>query len=334
MAGKPPDGWGVGGVEGQLTSVQSFYYESKYIHNQFIQIMDEAGVLGLAAFVGLLGSAVWMLTRRRKNADPLLAMLAACLTMMVAHSMTEVVWSTQIYQSAVFVLFAVLILWNSAPDAAPVSGPAKGRIAAGAAWGLIGVFALLLAGHLLAADQLEKLDPNNISSEEFLSSLETMDRLDVYDDSDYKVNLMANYLRFDTAVGRGMAEKYAQQLLATEEYDACYQVANYYYLPLRDFTGFYDAIQTGLLQERSNPDAWNSAFHLFQNIFDALDADDMEAYIAGIVSTGALMDETNEILMAPITLDEGNAALLACARTLQDVPGEAAQGVLASLLSE
>lgn len=46
------------------------------------------------------------------------------------------------------------------------------------------------------------------------------------------------------------------------------------------------------------------------------------------------MDETNEILMAPITLDEGNAALLACARTLQDVPGEAAQGVLASLLSE
>ena len=60
----------------------------------------------------------------------------------------------------------------------------------------------------------------------------------------------------------------------------------------------------------------------------------MEAYIAGIESTGALMDETNEILMAPITLDEGNAALLACARTLQDVPGEAAQGVLASLLSE
>lgn len=65
----PLIGWGVGGVEGQLTSVQSFYYESKYIHNQFIQIMDEAGVLGLAAFVGMLGSAVWMLTRRRKDAD-------------------------------------------------------------------------------------------------------------------------------------------------------------------------------------------------------------------------------------------------------------------------
>lgn len=78
---------------------------------------------------------------------------------------------------------------------------------AGAAWGLIGVFALLLAGHLLAADQLEKLDPNNISSEEFLSSLETMDRLDVYDDSDYKVNLMANYLRFDTAVRTGHGRK-------------------------------------------------------------------------------------------------------------------------------
>ena len=60
----------------------------------------------------------------------------------------------------------------------------------------------------------------------------------------------------------------------------------------------------------------------------------MEAYVSGIVSIGALMDETNEILMAPITLDEGNAALLACARTLTDVSGEAAQAVLASLLSE
>ena len=261
-------------------------------------------------------------------------MLAACLTMMAAHSMTEVVWSTQIYQSAVFVLFAVLILWNSSPEAAPVSKPAKGRVAAGAAWGLIGIFALLLSGHLLAAGQLEKLDTDNISSSEFLSAMETMDRLDVYDDSDYKVNLMANYLRFDTAVGRGMADHYAQQLLANQEYDTCYQVAAYYYLPLRDFDGFFEAIRVGLLQERSNPAAWNSAFHLFQQAFDGLEADDMDAYVSGIVSIGALMDETNEILMAPITLDEGNAALLACARTLTDVSGEAAQAVLASLLSE
>lgn len=330
----PLIGWGVGGVEGQLTSVQSFYYESKYIHNQFIQIMDEAGVLGLAVFVGMLGSAVWMLTRRRKDADPLLAMLAACLTMMVAHSMTEVVWSTQVYQSAVFVLFAVLILWNSAPDAAPVSRPARGRIAAGAAWGLIGVFALLLSGHLLAAEQLQKLDPDNISSTEFLSAMETMDRLDVYDDSDYKANLMANYLRAGTAIGRGMAEKYAQQLAATQEYDACYQVAAYYYLPLRDFDGFYSTIQTGLLQERSNPDAWNSAFHLFQSAFEGLEAEDMEAYVAGIISTGDLMNEANEVLMAPIALDEGNESLLNCARSLEGATGEEAQIILSSVLSE
>ena len=50
-----------------------------------------------------------------------------------------------------------------------------------------------------------------------------------------------------------------------------------------------------------------------------MEADDMDAYVSGIVSIGALMDETNEILMAPITLDEGNAALLACARTLTDL---------------
>ena len=56
----PIIGWGIGGVEGQLTSVQSFYYESKYIHNHFIQILDEAGVVGFVSFLMLLGSAVWL----------------------------------------------------------------------------------------------------------------------------------------------------------------------------------------------------------------------------------------------------------------------------------
>ena len=61
-AKSPVLGWGVGGVEGQLTSVQRFYYESKYIHNQFIQIMDEAGIPGLLTFAAMLAAAIEKVT--------------------------------------------------------------------------------------------------------------------------------------------------------------------------------------------------------------------------------------------------------------------------------
>lgn len=331
----PLIGWGVGGVEGQLTSVQSFYYESKYIHNQFIQIMDEAGVLGLAAFLGMLGSALWLLIRRRKmEADPLLAMLAACLTMMAAHSMTEVVWSTQIYQSAVFVLFAVLILRCWEPGETAPRSALRRRAAHGALLCTVAVFAGLLGGHLLAAQKMRVLDTDHdITAAAFMSALETMDRLDVYDDSGYKVNLMANALQTNTATGRGTASRCARQLLATEEYDACYNVASYYYLPLRDMESFFSAIQTGLAQERSNPDAWNSAFHLFQSVATQLEPEYLADFVAGVLATGEKLDAANAVLMAPAVLDEGNQTLLDTAKTLEGAPGEMAQAIFSSVLN-
>lgn len=328
----PLIGWGVGGVEGQVTAVQDFYYESKYVHNQFIQIMAEAGILGLAAFAAMLGSAVWMLLRRRRqDADPMTAMLAACLAMAVFHSLTEVVWSTQIYQSAVFALFAVLILFCRDAPAAVSRG--AGRLAAVSLWCVTAVFAVLLSGNLLAARQMRTLDTSGLTPEAFMAALEQMDFLDVYDDSDYKVNLMGNALRSGTAAGQSTAARCARQLRATEEFDACYNVAAYYYLPLRDLTGFFDAVSAGLRQERSNPAAWDSAFHLFQSAFKQLDAEYVEEFAAGVLAVGQELDAANEVLMAPITLDDGNQALLDTVRSLNGITGQAAYDVISDALA-
>ena len=46
----PLAGHGLGATEGLLTSVQPFFYESLYLHNHLLQVMDETGLLGLAAF--------------------------------------------------------------------------------------------------------------------------------------------------------------------------------------------------------------------------------------------------------------------------------------------
>ena len=315
----PLIGWGAGGVEGQLTAVQSFYYESKYIHNHFIQIMDEAGLLGLAAFLFLLGGAIWTLIRGwRRERDPFLPMLAACLTMMISHSLTEVVWSTQMYQVVAFTLFAALIIRLSQP--APAAQEAQSartlprwqvRVAAGSLCGITAVFALFQAGSLLAAYRFDSLSANVASSELFVSRLGTVDLLEVYDDTPYKATRMANALQLGQAE---LAARCAQELLAKEEFDACYYTAAYYYLPLKQLPEFFQATHTGLKQEASNPDAWNSAFNLYRQAYAQLDAEDMTDYLSGICQTGDWLEEFNQGRMEQITLSEANQNFLEVAR--------------------
>lgn len=330
---RPLLGWGIGGVEGQLTAVQSFYYESRYIHNQFIQIMAEAGVLGLGSFLFLLGSALWLLLRRRKDEerDPIFAMLAACLTMMIAHSMTEVVWSAQMYQVVVFTVLAVLIIRYQQPMEKRAA--LAGRVTAVALWGVVLVFGGFQAGTLLAARSFDNVD-RSMSKAEFVAALGRMDRLDVYSDADYKANRMVNALQSGGAVNLGVASKCARELADTEEFDACYNAAAYYHLPLQDMEGFFAVSRTGLMQEASNPAAWNSVFHLYAQAFQQLDAEHMEDFVTGVADLGDFLDAFNAGRMERITLDEGNQQLLDVARTLRSggVTGEGAQTILAAVL--
>ena len=324
-------GWGIGGVEGQLTAVQRFYYESKYIHNQFIQIMDEVGILGLGSFVFLLGSALWLLRRRwKQGTDPLLPVLAACLAMMTAHSLTEVVWSVQVYQVAVFTLFAVMTVFCWEPSPRKARLPAT--LTAAGAWCVSAVFALLLSGNLAAALTFQQID-TDIQPAQFMAALQKMDRMDVYTDQDHKVNLMGNALMQGGAANRGIAARCARELLARQEYDACYNVAAYYCLPLRDIPGLFDAVQTGLVQERSNSGAWNSAFHLFLQVFQQLEPEHMDDFLAGVLETGEQLDAADQYLMAPIVLEADAQRLLDAVRSLDGLTGEAAQAAIAAALA-
>lgn len=312
---KPLLGWGAGGVEGQLTAVQSFYYESKYIHNHFIQIMDEAGVVGLAAFVLVLGSAVALLVRRRREErTPEFAMLAACLTMMIGHSLTEVVWSTQAYQVVVFTLLAALVLRYGEQETVPVKGAAPAKAVYALLLVTAAVFALLQAGSLWAAHSYANLTGIDTPAA-FQKAMGKLDAMDVYDDTAYKANRMANALQ---SGDRSVAARCAYDLMAKEEFDACYYAAAYYYLPLDQLSDFFAALKTGLRQEASNPQAWNSAFSLAGQAVSQLSADDMDDYLSGLCGLGDALDRNNQGRMAPIALEENAQALLDAARSAKD----------------
>lgn len=327
---RPLTGWGVGGVEGRLTAVQSFYYESKYIHNQFIQIMDEAGVLGLAAFLFLLGSAIVLLVRRRKDAGRggEFALFAACLTMMTAHSMTEVVWSTQMYQVAVFVLLgAMIVRYHAAGE--PHRAVRGGACLAAGLWAAAVVFAALQVSSLAAGAMYRDLENQDLSRSAFVSKLQMLDRMEVYDDSIYQATAMVNALQLGTSTGRGTASAYASQLLESENFDNCYYVAAYYYLPLRDFDGFFTACRTGLEQEASNPEAWNSIARLYIQAGAQLEPEEMEEYLDSVSRFAEYLSEFNSTdRMETIRLTEENQAFLDAAAAQTDADGQTAYDAL------
>ena len=73
----PIIGLGLGAFENSLFSVQSFDYETKYVHNHYIQTLLETGIIGLSLFLGLFGisAAAIFRARRRTEFSPLLPAL-------------------------------------------------------------------------------------------------------------------------------------------------------------------------------------------------------------------------------------------------------------------
>lgn len=301
---RPLFGWGLGGVEGQLTAVQSFYYESKYIHNHAIQLLAETGVIGLAAFLFLLGSAIWMLVQQKRHgAGTHVGMLAACFAMTIVHSMTEVVWSHRGYQTVVFCVLAALIL--ACDTLQTKSMPAKCSLGLASGVGIL--FTVLLVGNIVAVQWFQKLDLEQLSPKEFVQAAKTVDFLDVYDDKVYKVNAMPNALQLEQYED---ARRFADSLTQNMEYDSCYYVATYYHLQRGDLEAFFQTMQIGLAQERSNPSAWDSAFHLFAKVVPQISPDYTPEFLTGVQSVITQMEEANQTLLAPIVLDEGNQKLV------------------------
>lgn len=332
----PVLGFGLGAVEGRLTNVQSFYYESKYIHNQFIQIMDEAGLVGLASLLFLLLSAVWTLVRRRKEErGPEFAFLAACLTMTVTHSMTEVVWSVGAYQAVVFLLLAVLIVCFGQP-VPQLTGKLAPKAVTGAVWAVTLFFAAGFLGTTVAQRQFAALEPANRA--ELMRAMERLIHIDHYGSEPYKANLIANGIaEGGTTEARAKAAKYAQQLRDANEYDACYDAARYYYLPLLQLDKMFDASRAAIAQEGSNADAWNYQVEFYQWACTTyLGAAEMPAYLKGVNDTAQWLAEFNQGRMQPIILKEENQAFLDFAAQLTAAGGSDAEAyaALAAYLPE
>lgn len=329
----PLAGHGLGATEGLLTSVQPFFYESLYLHNHLLQVMDETGLLGLAAFLAfILGTAVLLVRQLRKARTPLAAMLLACLVMMNLHGLMEISFSVQMFQCAAFFLLLLpTVCYGTYTEGRKRRAAGIVVLVVSDLWLVISV--ALLGGSLLAQKEYRELDAAGMMTGSFIETLERLDRMDAYNDQSYKVNLMGNALQAGGISNEGTAARCARELRETGEFDSCYYVAAYYYLPLGQLENFFDVLQEGLLQERSNSEAWNSAMNLCIQAFSQIDPAEADTFAEGVRGIGEAMDRANAYLLVPVALTEENAALLNCART-DLLDGEGMYAAISQVLSQ
>lgn len=314
----PLTGHGLGCTEGLLTSVQPYYYESLFLHDHILQVMCETGLLGLAAFLALLLGSLWLLLRRLRQTwggggDPLAAVLLSCWMMMNVHGLMEINFSIRAYQCLAWSLLLLpALLYARAPETA------EGRAKA-AKWGgaavlacLLGFLAVSAAGvesHRAVEREMAGFSTN--SAEAFIEKTRNWIRRDPFVKEQNQLNFVGNAVLMNDPAYEADMRAYAAELRRSGTYSACTGLAQYYYLPQRDWEEVFACIREALAQEASNKDAWNQQLDFCRTtLLPAAGEEDADACLDGVLSIKAYLEAFSQGRMEEIRLTEENQAFL------------------------
>lgn len=305
----PLIGHGLGSSEGLLTSVQPYYYESKFIHNQPLQVMSDMGILGLSAFlVWMLGTAWLLLRRLRKGPDPLAAMLLACWVMMNAHSLMELTFSVRAYQCAAFTLLLLPVLLYGEPisqKAAKLGGLGVGCVI----WLYLVVFGGLLLSHRMTEKAAAEFSTRD--AVEFLNAMRSYTSRDVFDHEQYQLTYVGNTATLNDSRFNKELWEYVEELRDSGTYTACSGLARYYYLPRGEYKEMFACSREGIAQEASAKDAWNLQLAFYRtDVLNAITAEEMDVYLDGVQGTVEYLAEYSEGRLEEIELTEENQTFL------------------------
>lgn len=293
----PVFGRGLGSYENGIKSVQSFFYETKYTHNHYIQTLTETGIVGLVTFVIMLGTAaaaVWFDRRKKDACHPLTPALGAALLFMAGHAATEVIFSFYAYLPMAFSVIALIALCcgQSIPLPEKLGENIKKWSVIGCA-ALAAVFAVFLFG--------------NISANMTVKSARTMDNLekaaasDQFEYADHMLAYVLNAEKFrDDAHIQDTAAEYAKELAELDSNSIPIYLSAYYF----GYGQVEDAllmIEKHLRYSASDPKAWEDAMKILQMNFRYIGTPEYDNGVRRIV---AFYNEWNENNIGTITLSD------------------------------
>ena len=292
----PMLGSGPGSFESTACSVQSYYYETRYVHNHYIQILVDSGILGLAAYLSALVLMLCSLIRRRDSSS---AALAACLFMICGHSVMEVTMSMSVYLPFAFGVFAMI-------SAGEASGNPK-IPATVLHWGsaaIYAVFAVLVALNIYADAIVDNADSDHHA---FMNALEDAASIDPFEYNDYKVSYVFNSLFPPSPATAEKAEQYAEEL-STVRSNSITNVLLQYYLEKQCYDDAFDCAMFGMLNNRSDSEAWNNCFGMISYYLTPSELTPGQAQ--RVMEIYKALEETNSCLMTPVELSEDSISYI------------------------
>lgn len=301
----PVFGLGLGTYESAICSVQSFFYETKYAHNHYIETLVTTGVVGLVLFVGMLGlcaAALWK-GLRREEGSPLLPGLCAALVFMAAHGGVEVIFSSCYYLPVALGVLALICL--TCGEELPFL-PDREQVRTGiviAMAGLMLVFAVTLYLNMRARD----IALNSRASERY-TNLERADKLDLYEWADYELTYIYMARGIDQvaeAVTYAKANEYARHLAGVKSNSIPPYLAEYYFSTGQREPA-YRVLEQYVDYVSSSDETWQTTFNLL-----AAYSEDTQEHKAEVAKLYEQFQTWNTDHMGSLTLTDVNREYLA-----------------------
>lgn len=295
----PIIGLGLGAFENGVKSVESYYYETKYLHNHYLQTLLDTGIIGFLLFVGILaacGVSLWR-TRRKDGFSPMISALGGALVFMAAHGGVEVDFSIYSYLPIAFAVFGLIGLCTQ--DVMPKVNRER-AIQTGATLGisaLMAVFGLLLVGNMRAA-ALTTQEPT-------MDDLVEAVKLDKFEWADYMLSYVVSSMNGQMGEEvRVQADQYAERLSKVDSNTIPFYLADYYL--------FSGRMELGMSMLEKYTDYTASDSQTWQSTFDLLEwyEEGTEQFHSEVERFAARMDAWNEENLGTVRLSEKNLAFL------------------------
>jgi hypothetical protein len=310
----PIVGNGMGSYEAGLSLVQDLHFESKYVHQHYVQVLLESGIVGFlpyAAALITLALALWKGRRREKEGFLGWFYPAMCaeFVMSALQMLWDVTMSVLVFLCFIYTLYGMIVSCFAEPLPAPSDAKgAKKRVGlpvrlACAALPLF--FMVTLCGNLYARLLCSQ---HFASHQEFYDAYERAAAIDLYERNDTILTYALESLNDpDNAAHRAQADAYAAELLQARSNSAPYFLMQYY-LGSGQYEKAIDAAECSALWSASDPDMWNSVIALLKQAFI-----DSRGYSPLLTDGGVLLNrlmgyrdmlqQRNATAVEPIALD-------------------------------
>ena len=323
----PVVGNGVGAFETGVTRVQDYPYETKYVHQHYLQVLLEDGVVGLALFAGALAAMLLALWKKRKQMQEneyywLYPALCAEFVMNGAQMCWDVSMSMIVFLCMTYAVYGLIVATCAEPFAEKAAAEENGKkkkaqakgfdtslLARNIGIGFTAVVLLTLCGNLSAAS---KANAPVGSTDEFMSNLSAAARLDLYEYNDQKLSYVVASLNEGGEAYRAQADEYAAQLAGAQSNTIPRYLVGYY-LQTEQYDKAIDEAILGASYSASDADTWDDCAALlnealFQNMLTPLLTEERAALMAKLTEYYDALQAYNASALVPVELSESAQA--------------------------